>query len=41
VYQANEYAQISEHVALGVLWTIDHCTRPQGDTAGKLRSLLE
>ncbi|KAF1841381.1 uncharacterized protein K460DRAFT_397621 [Cucurbitaria berberidis CBS 394.84] len=23
-----------EHVAVGVLWTIDHCTRPQQDTSG-------
>ncbi|KAH7388759.1 hypothetical protein BKA66DRAFT_440428 [Pyrenochaeta sp. MPI-SDFR-AT-0127] len=23
-----------QHVALGALWSIDHCTRPQGDVAG-------
>lgn len=32
---ANGFMQCSEHVAVAVLWTVDHCTRPAQDTAGK------
>jgi hypothetical protein len=32
---ANGIMNDSRDVAVGVLWSIDHCTRPQGDVAGK------